>query len=228
MKPLGGKSYGSIPHLPGSRLGAGDHHCHDGQAIIATMKTRDKHDRVIVTEKLDGSNVCVANVGGSVMALTRSGYLARTSPYQMHHAFADFAMARDWSGLPRDHRISGEWMHTAHGTIYIGVAPLVAFDVIDGAGKRLPYDAARETIASLGLTAAHVISDGPAMSVDAAMDALGVYGFHGAMEQVEGAVWRVERNGAFDFMAKFVRHDKQDGKYLETISGLPPVLMVTE
>jgi len=53
-KPLGRKTYGHIPHLPGSRTGPGDHMCHEGQARIATVKTRDKHDTVIVTEKLDG------------------------------------------------------------------------------------------------------------------------------------------------------------------------------
>lgn len=36
QKPLGIKAYGSIPHLPGSRLGAGDHHLAIGQALIAT------------------------------------------------------------------------------------------------------------------------------------------------------------------------------------------------
>lgn len=61
-KPLGHKAYGSIPHLPNSRLGVGDYHCHEGQARICCEKARDKHDRIIVTEKLDGSNVCVANI----------------------------------------------------------------------------------------------------------------------------------------------------------------------
>ena len=65
------------------------------------------------------------------------------------------------------------------------------------------------------------------ISVDAAMDLLGVNGFHGAQEQIEGAVWRVERRGVFDFMAKFVRLDKVDGKYLETITGLPPIVMAS-
>jgi hypothetical protein len=53
-KPLGQKAYGSIPHLPGSRLGEGDHHVSEGQAIIATKKARDKNDLIIVQEKLDG------------------------------------------------------------------------------------------------------------------------------------------------------------------------------
>ena len=59
-KPLGKKAYGSIPHLPGSRLGSGDHHISEGQAKIATEKLRDKYDQLFVYEKLDGSNCSVA------------------------------------------------------------------------------------------------------------------------------------------------------------------------
>jgi len=47
-KPLGRKNYGSIPHLPNSRMGIGDHSCHEGQARIATIKARDKNDEVFV------------------------------------------------------------------------------------------------------------------------------------------------------------------------------------
>jgi hypothetical protein len=32
-------------------------------------------------------------------------------------------------------------------------------------------------------------------------------------------VWWVERKGKFDFIAKWVRPDKQDGKYLSDITG---------
>ncbi|WP_202614648.1 RNA ligase family protein, partial [Escherichia coli] len=75
-KPLGRKAYGSIPHLPGSRLGPADHHCHEGQARICCEKPRDRHDRIIVTEKLDGGNVAIAKVNGAIFALGRAGYLA--------------------------------------------------------------------------------------------------------------------------------------------------------
>lgn len=54
MKPIGRKAYGSIPHLPGSRLGPGDHHIHEGQAAILTQRARDRHDEVLLQEKLDG------------------------------------------------------------------------------------------------------------------------------------------------------------------------------
>lgn len=48
-KPLGRKNYGSIPHLPCSRMGPADHACHPGQQTIATEKARDRHDIIIVT-----------------------------------------------------------------------------------------------------------------------------------------------------------------------------------
>jgi len=46
-KPLGMKNYGHIAHLPGSRMGPGDHSCELGQARIATLKARDRRDHII-------------------------------------------------------------------------------------------------------------------------------------------------------------------------------------
>ncbi|HBI28275.1 MAG TPA: hypothetical protein DDY54_01400, partial [Deltaproteobacteria bacterium] len=74
QKPLGRKNYGPIPHLPGSRMGPGDHKCHEGQARIATAKARDKNDEIFVQEKLDGSNVGVARIGDVLHVLGGSGY----------------------------------------------------------------------------------------------------------------------------------------------------------
>ena len=81
-KPLGMKNYGHIAHLPGSRMGPGDHSCELGQARIATLKARDRHDHVIVQEKLDGTNVGVARVDGFLYPLVRAGYVADTSPFE--------------------------------------------------------------------------------------------------------------------------------------------------
>ena len=47
-KPLGRKNYGSIPHLPNSRMGPADKHCEEGQAKIATEQARDKNDEIFV------------------------------------------------------------------------------------------------------------------------------------------------------------------------------------
>src|SRR2546421_9685772 len=93
-KPLGIKAYGSICHLPGSRLGPGDHKLNEGQARILTEKTRDKHDVIIVQEKLDGSNVCVARVSGVLIPLGRAGYPAISSKFEQHKLFAQWVYAR--------------------------------------------------------------------------------------------------------------------------------------
>ena len=46
-KPLGSKSYGHIPHLPGSRMGTGDYKCNEGQNRIATEKVRDRGKQTV-------------------------------------------------------------------------------------------------------------------------------------------------------------------------------------
>ena len=75
FKPIG-KAYGHIPHLPTSRMGPADKHCHEGQSRICTEKVRDRHDEIIVQEKLDGSCVAAAMIDGLIVPLTRSGYIA--------------------------------------------------------------------------------------------------------------------------------------------------------
>src|SRR5437588_7986509 len=121
-KPLNGKAYGSIPHLPGSRLGPGDHHVHAGQAIICTEKARDRHDRLIVQEKLDGSCVAVAKLEGRIVPLTRAGYPAHSSPWEQHQLFEAWvwnnAYERFDQLLEEGERLCGEWLAQAHGTRY--------------------------------------------------------------------------------------------------------------
>src|SRR5687768_9853020 len=121
VKPLGIKAYGSIAHLPGSRLGPGEHHCHEGQARIATLKARDRHDVIYVQEKLDGGNAAVAKVSGEIIALQRRGYLAASSPYehlQLFHAWVEQQAGRFDALLREGERAIGEWLALAHGTRY--------------------------------------------------------------------------------------------------------------
>jgi hypothetical protein len=224
-KPLGRKAYGSIPHLPKSRIGPGDHFIHEGQQTILTEKARDRHDRIIVTEKLDGSCVSIARVEGRIVALGRAGYLAASAAYEHIQHFAIWVAEHEdrFSALPDGERLCGEWCTMAHGTIYEPMAvPFVPFDLMRGE-KRLPVDELAEVATECGLRTAHVISDGPPLSVEDALAAIANGGFHGAQDGVEGCVWRCERSGEFDFIAKFVRHDKQDGKYFTQISGEEPI-----
>lgn len=224
-KPLGRKAYGSIPHLPKSRIGPGDHFITEGQQTILTEKARDRHDRIIVTEKLDGSCVSVARVGGEIVALGRAGYLAASAPYDHIQDFAVWVKQNVdlFADLPDGERLCGEWITMAHGTIYEPLeVPFVVFDLMRGE-TRLPHDEMVEVAKACGLDNAHVISDGPPLSVEQALAAIADGGFHGAKDGVEGCVWRVERRGQFDFIAKFVRHDKQDGKYFAQITGADPI-----
>src|ERR1700681_524391 len=118
-KPLGRKNYGSIPHLPNSRIGPGDHHVHEGQAVICCEKTRDSRDVVIVTEKLDGSNVGIARIGDDIVALGRAGWTAQSSPYKQHQLFAAWVRWNESLFLEILHpgeRFIGEWLAQAHST----------------------------------------------------------------------------------------------------------------
>jgi len=224
-KPLGRKSYGSIAHLPNSRLGEGDHCCSEGQARIATEKKRDKHDLIIVQEKLDGSNVGIAKLNGEIYPLTRAGYLANTSPYKQHHVFYDWVLKqreRFDELLQEGERVCGEWMLVAHGTRYrLPHEPFVVFDLMTDT-ERAVYDEFVSRVEALEFIIPKLISKGESLSVEKALQAVETSG-HGAIDQVEGCVWRVERNHlqkdgsrkhVVDFLVKYVRPDKVDGLYL--------------
>lgn len=236
-KPLGGKAYGSIGHLPSSRIGPGDHFVHAGQQTICTERPR-KGDRIIVTEKLDGACMAVANINGEIVALSRAGYRAADALYphlrifgayveQERELFADM--------LAPGERIAGEWLAMAHGTIYdpthLDFAPFVPFDIFRD-GKRVLRDEFKSRCLKAGIIPAMCIHDSaePLSIADAMARLIGAHpsgfkwkGFHAALDDVEGAVWRVEREGRVDFLAKYVRHEKVDGKYLPNISGGEPI-----
>ena len=222
-KPLGRKAYGSIGHLPGSRLGAGDHHVPEGQGRICTDKVRDRHDLVIVQEKLDGSCCAAAKVEGQIVALGRAGWLAQSSPYEQHQLFAQWVRwqePRFQQLLGEGERAVGEWLAQAHGTRYtLRHEPFVVFDLMVE-DRRATGDEVVIRAARLGFRVPYLLFRGNgACDVALAMKTLGDFGFHGALEPVEGAVWRVERQGKVDFLAKYVRPDKQDGIYLPEVSG---------
>jgi RNA ligase len=226
-KPLNGKSYGSIPHLPNSKMGPADHHCEVHMEEIATITCR-KHDRVYVQEKLDGTNVSVANIDGNLVALTRAGYMAKDSPFKQHYEFHDWVelnKSRFGAVLAPGERLAGEWLVQAHGTEYIlPHEPFVAFDVITAGMKRATFE---EFLTKVGwhFTTPFLVSIGQAISVKKAMSILGPFGKHGALDPIEGAIWRVETNTLLNnhsserewrvnFLVKYVRPDKVDGKYL--------------
>lgn len=216
-KPLGRKAYGHIPHLPGSRMTPKDHHCTEGQKRICTEKKRDKNDTIFITEKLDGSNVAIAKIDNIIIPLTRSGYIANTSKFAQHQYFFNWVMERQdrfLEMLLNGERLCGEWMAQAHGTRYIlPHEPFVAFDLMTDAERKIQEEFKYRT-SKYNITIPRDLNlNGYPMSIDLILDKIKISG-HGAIDPVEGAVWRVERNGRVDFLAKFVRPEKIDGFYL--------------
>jgi hypothetical protein len=216
IKPLGQKAYGSIPHLPYSRLGPGDHHIGQGQADIATKKARDKNDLIIVQEKLDGSNCSVAKINGKILALGRSGYLAASSPYEQHQLFAKWVLVnhtRFYGLLKENERICGEWLAQAHGTIYqLKHEPFVVFDIMTK-NERINYHDFLLRVLPFGFVVPHLLHIGQPIAIDKVLKNIEVSG-HGAVDEVEGVIYRVERKREVDFITKFVKQSKVDGIYL--------------
>lgn len=225
-KILKAKAYGSIPHLPNSRIGPGDHKISPGQAAICTKKARDKHDRVFVSDKLDGSCCAVALVNGMLWPLTRAGYHANTSRYKQHHFFAKWVAERDAEFrrvLREGERLVGEWLAQAHGIKYIISHPhwlWAPFDLMRGT-ERVNQAEFKERVEPCFMPPG-TISAGPPMPCCRAMEIVGS-NWIGDEDGPEGVVYRVERKGKVDFLAKWVRPDKVDGKYLPQITGGEPV-----
>ena len=221
FKPLGKKAYGHIPHLPGSKLGIGDHTCAQGQADILLKNTRDKKDLIIVQVKLDGSNCSVAKLNGKILSLVRKGYLAETSPYEQHKYFSKWVeheSLRFDKLLKEGERVCGEWLLQAHGTRYnLKHEPFVPFDIMN-ANERFCYHDFLLRVLPLDFTIPHLVHIGQSFSIDNALKATKTP-YHGEIDDTEGVVYRCERDGKVDFVSKFVRQDKDNGKYLPEING---------
>ena len=223
MKPLGRKNYGSIPHLSTSKLGEHDHYITEGQERIITQAFRDRHDSLVVTEKYDGSNVGLANIDGSPVTLTRSGHRAKFSRFAHHRHFAEWAAA-SWpiliSAIPLGYRLVFEWMTQPHGILYaISGTPAVLIDAFDGDNNRLPWSVIMDIGKHIGVSSARLLyaGDAPRSPVDLLHHLYATTGpiIPLAGQVPEGMVFRLERKGEVDFLAKWVRPDFVPGKYLD-------------
>lgn len=212
------RNYGSIPHLSTSKLSQqADKRINTAQEAILTKKARDWKDFVIVTEKIDGSNVGVYKKNGLLFPVTRAGYHANTSNFKQHIMFDKFVVKNkglfEW--LPENWRVCGEWCVMAHGTKMdiSSESPFVAFDIFNDKNKRVLFLDFITICAKYGISTVPILNVGQPVSIKNAIKLIG-FGNYGKPEKPEGAVWKVEREGRVDFLAKWVRHDKEDGKYM--------------
>ena len=79
--------------------------------------------------------------------------------------------------------------------------------------ERMNYHSFLLRVLPMGFTVPRLIHIGDSYPLEKAMQAIKTSG-HGAIDEVEGAVWRVERNEKVDYLVKFVRPEKKDGIYL--------------
>ena len=71
------------------------------------------------------------------------------------------------------------------------------------------------TCSKFNIQTVPVLHIGAPISIKNAVKLLGA-GHYGdvSFDKPEGVVYRVEKNNKFDFAAKWVRHDKEDGVYM--------------
>jgi len=213
------KNYNSIPHLSISKLTQqADKKISMEQELLLTKKSRDYKDLIIVTEKIDGSNVGVCKKGNNIYAVTRSGYNAGESEAKHLQLFAEWVKKRNdvFMGIPDGWRVVGEWCAQAHGTVYniTDESPFMVFDIFDESNNPLAYIKMICFCARFGFTTIPLLHIGQPISIRNAVKLLG-QGHYGNPDKPEGVVYRLEREGKFIFRAKWVRHDKEDGKYMK-------------
>jgi hypothetical protein len=218
------KLYAKIPHLPGSRVGSADRTAHV-DLVERCVGAGREGDRVLVSEKLDGSCVAIVRHAHGVAAYGRDGRPCAMSRNDGRVAFAAWVDARAgaarWGDvLAEGERVMCEWLALAHGTTYaLPHGPAVVIDGYGADGARWPLDEVRRRADAMALPVAHVVHDGAAISIDEVLATLGERGHHGALEPAEGLVYRVERGATVVGLAKYVRAGKRDGCYLADHTG---------
>ena len=104
----------------------------------------------------------------------------------------------------------------------------MAFDIFDASNARLPQDELADRIGlCFRLPRLYEAFAGRCLSgpPENAYDWLSENGNFARLggDRLEGVVYRVERGGRVDFLAKWLHPQKRDGCYLPEVSGLDPV-----
>ena len=172
--------------------------------------------KIIITEKVDGSNVSIYNDNGEIIALSRGGYKCSGSQYEQHKLFYDLVEKLKDKGritedlLPVGDRVVFESLTVKHGAFYKNAPDYLLIDWQTKKGRKLwnEYDS------FLFIEKVKTIYSGIIpIPVEHINSCIPKKGFYGAKEGYEGLVYRIERNNKFDFLSKWVRHDYQSLKY---------------
>ena len=203
-------NYPPTKHLAGSKMiNDEDRLINIREEELLTKKTRELWDRVIVTEKVDGCNVGILKRNGKLHPIIRKGYDVRTNSMKFIQEFADFVEInkdRFMQLLGEEERICAEWMPKTHTIRYkMKHEPFIAFDILKTEkNKRETYLEFLRRTSAVGIVTAGLVHYGTAIETKIALKMLGE-GFHGAIDGVEGIVYRYESHiHGFLFTAKYV------------------------
>ena len=159
-----------------------------------------------------------AKKNGKIIALTRSGYEAHTSPYIQHHKFSEWVSEREKifdTILKEGERLVGEWLIQSHGIRYkINSEPIVFFDWFTSDNNRKLFGELHNLTLKYSIPLVRILHVGDSIKTDELIKILNHRdAFISSIEKPEGMVYRVERKGKVDFLAKWVRQDFEPGKY---------------
>lgn len=205
------RSYGSISHLPGSKLiDERDTMLGEREVALLTFRRKDYRDRVIITEKVDGMNTGVLRIDDGLIPLTRKGYDVRTNPNAWAWMFALYVSnntRRFMNVLNNGERMCGEWMIKTHTVFYnLNTEPYIVYDIINTNNERLLYDDFLKRINKESFISAGLVHIGESIDPKIALDIM-AQGYHGASDQPEGVVYKYESfDKGFICSGKYVSH----------------------
>lgn len=235
-KELKGKIFGSIGHLPGSKTGPSDSTINEGEAEYFTKRLARKSDKIIVSEKMDGSCVGVYRKDYTTLVpLIRAGYKAEESHRDFLTDFADFCHVEMEDDLHKildvGEWLVGEWCQQPHGTKYefhkknlIGERDyFYPFAIFKGdrysTAYEYEYAYVKDRVEGKLPMALEIAADGEPVTINEAHIVLLTQATPYRLDPAEGAVWRWERDGKVMKRAKWVRSTYEAGKYWDGVDA---------
>lgn len=219
---IGESPYQSIPYLPCSRLGKGEHY--SSSAKYFTEELRHPAERIYITEKVDGSSVAAVRAeGNQFIAVNKFGHPVSTSHWACYNGFDQWVTDHRLvllEILPNvGDRLCGEWLYQVHGIKYDRLPDLfLAFDIKYRSDKTCQYISTKrfsEIIDQFAFVCrVPIIYFGP--PIDPKWLSILTRQSHFRLKggRMEGCVLRRERDGYRIDIAKYTRPDHKAGIFL--------------
>ncbi|MCW5983352.1 MAG: RNA ligase family protein [Bryobacteraceae bacterium] len=193
--------YPRTPHIAGSRLQPGD----DDLSVVSFSRVEGR--RVVVEEKLDGSNCGISFDPGGALTLQSRGHALAGGPrerqFDLLKRWANWRAEALWKLLGTRYVMYGEWLYARH-TIYYDELPhyFVEFDLLDReSGTFLDTVERAAILDGSTVVSAPVLHEGPLRTLDGL---IGRSRF-ASSEAMEGLYIKREEGGRVVERFKYIR-----------------------